>query len=80
MMSYHVSPTWHEWNVSSDNIMAHVLKVKFAHLSIEWPGVHISQPELSENNCFIFSGTKYPKCKWEHAKHDSHHITQKDLH
>ena len=29
-----------------------------------------------ENNCFTFSGNKYPKCKQEHAKHDSHCISQ----
>ena len=49
--------------------------VKLVHLSnqVSW---HASLPKLSENNCFTFSGTKYLKHKWEHAKHDSHCISQ----
>ena len=38
--------------------------------------VLLYQPKLSKNNHFPFSGTKYLKCKWEHAKHDSQCTSQ----
>ena len=42
--------------------------------------MHASQPELRENIFFTFLCTKYPKCKPEHAKHESNFISQQELH
>ena len=42
--------------------------------------VHTSWLELSENTCLTFLGTKYPKRSPDHAKVDSHFISQQELH
>ena len=39
-----------------------------------------ANPKLSEYNHYTFLGTKYTKCKLEHAKHDSHCISQQEPH
>ena len=37
-----------------------------------------AEPTVDKNS-FTFSGTKYPICKQEHAKKDSHCTTQQEL-
>ena len=44
--------------------------------STYWPSMHVCQPLTTKSNHFTFSGTNYPKCKWEHALDGSHCIMQ----
>ena len=63
-------------DITSGMCNTYMVHVLYVELACEWPGMHTSQPKLSENNHFTFLGTKYTKCKPEHAKLDSHCISQ----
>ena len=65
---------WHEWNTSASDVMmmwfAFYANLVTSHLACTTAhGAHA----LCKST---FSGTKYPKCKLEHANRDSHlHIS-----
>ena len=82
-------PMWHEWNVNTNDVMMMwfalyvnlVMSCLACEMCMSMHGVCAlfktsTSKSLSGLACAqAFLGTKYPKCKLEHAKHDSHCIS-----
>ena len=82
MMSYHVSPMWHEWNVNCDDIMmtwfaynaifsdimsrTHSIVI-LAQLSNQVGQCAQADPHLAKITASHFQVLNTQKCKWEHA-------------